>query len=67
MKTQNIIAEDPATYGMMFVLVILSSDKTMVSVGTSQYFILPQVFQVDLHRLLRPCTDPHGFYKCGGR
>jgi hypothetical protein len=33
-KTQNIIAEDPETHGMMFVPIILSSDKTMVSVGT---------------------------------
>lgn len=34
MKTQNIIAEDPATHGAMFVPVILGSDKTTVSVGT---------------------------------
>jgi hypothetical protein len=33
---QDIIAEDPATEGVMFVPVILGSDKTTVSVATGQ-------------------------------
>jgi hypothetical protein len=33
---QDIIAEDPATEGAMFVPIILGSDKTTVSVATGQ-------------------------------
>jgi hypothetical protein len=39
---QDIIAEDLDTHGSMFVLIILSSDKTTVSVGTghNEYYPL---------------------------
>jgi hypothetical protein len=39
---QDIIAEDPDTYGSMFVPIILSSNKTTVSVGTghNEYYPL---------------------------
>jgi hypothetical protein len=34
MSIQDTIAEDPKTHGSMFILIILGSDKTTVSVGT---------------------------------
>lgn len=39
---QDLIAEDPATHGAMFVPVILGSDKTTVSVATghTEYYPL---------------------------
>ncbi|KAG2127159.1 uncharacterized protein EDB93DRAFT_1257267 [Suillus bovinus] len=39
-KQADLIANDPNTIGSMFVLIILSSDKTMVSVTTrhNQYW-----------------------------
>ena len=35
-RLQDVIAEDASTHGSMFVPVILGSDKTTVSVATSQ-------------------------------
>ena len=42
MSIQDTIAEDPETHGSMFVLIILGSDKTTVSVGTgnNEYYPL---------------------------
>ena len=37
LSSKDIIATDPATHGSMFVPVILSTDKTTVSVTTGQH------------------------------
>ena len=51
---QDIIAEDPATHGAMFVPVILGSDKTTVSVATGQNEYYPLYLSIgNVHNAVR--------------
>jgi hypothetical protein len=53
-KTQNIIAEDPEMHGVMFVPIILGSDKTTVSVATGQVEYWPLYGSVgNIHNSVR--------------
>ena len=51
---QDIIAEDPATHGAMFVPVILGSDKTTVTVATGQNEYYPLYLSIgNVHNAVR--------------